>query len=305
MLPEHFQLYRTQVFSVVGLVPPSVEAGIDDDYYGDDVGAPDAFLEVLLETMGQKPANLTAKAFCGTVIDLPQPIGGVLIEQDAGLNKVGAGGTGGIVWEAGICCGVLLALATAAAEEAAAAVAAAAAVSVGARRGAITRGSKVLELGAGTGIAGLVAALLGADVVLSDQRNIVPLIERNIVANEQAMAARGGAARAAVLDWNDPRERERVARSEEWGLVLCSDLVFGNAYAELIKLLVELQSGSGGRPPLILFAFQLREDRFPSPGFFADLRSHFELVPVTDEEWPPEQRAEHAQTQIFWLELLV
>ena len=68
----------------------------------DDGEEEDMFLEVLLESMGQKPARYTAKAFCGRVIDLPPPVGGILIEQDAGLNKSGVGGTGGIVWDSGV-----------------------------------------------------------------------------------------------------------------------------------------------------------------------------------------------------------
>ena len=310
------QLVRTKVFSVIELAPtaalpaasvPPVLAALDAGTEGCEggEGSDDLFLEVLLESMGQKPAVLTAKAFCGTVIELPSPVGGVLLEQDAGLNKVGAGGTGGIVWEAGICCATLLALATAAAdadwEEGTVKP-----CSAPSRRGAVRRGARVLELGAGTGIAGLAAALLGGDATLSDQRNVTPLLERNIRANAVRMPARGGAASALVLDWNVVRDRERVLVCAPWDLVLCSDLVFGNAYEQLLELLVALQRGktAGEGRPLILFAFQLREDRFPSPGFFAKLRMHFELQPATEEEWPLALRTEHAQTQLFWLELL-
>ena len=64
-----------------------------DEEDEEDGGGVDMFLEVLLESMGQKPARYTAKAFIGSVIALPPPVGGVLVEQDAGLNKVGTGGT--------------------------------------------------------------------------------------------------------------------------------------------------------------------------------------------------------------------
>lgn len=42
------------------------------------------------------------------------------------------------------------------------------------------RGCKVLELGAGTGIAGICAALLGADVTLTDTASCMPLLIQNV-----------------------------------------------------------------------------------------------------------------------------
>lgn len=41
----------------------------------------------------------------------------------------------------------------------------------------------VIELGSGCGLAGIVAASLGADVLLTDQREAVELLERNAAAN--------------------------------------------------------------------------------------------------------------------------
>jgi hypothetical protein len=45
------------------------------------------------------------------------------------------------------------------------------------------RGKKVLEVGSGCGLLGLVLASLGCDVVLSDKADVVPLLEVNINAN--------------------------------------------------------------------------------------------------------------------------
>ena len=42
------------------------------------------------------------------------------------------------------------------------------------------RGCKVLELGAGTGMAGICAALLGADVTLTDTASCMPLLMQNV-----------------------------------------------------------------------------------------------------------------------------
>ena len=71
-------------------------------------------------------------------------------------------------------------------------------------------GSQVLELGAGTGLVGIAAAvILQAHVYLTDLPEIVPNLERNIDANFAMLKGvehgeRGSNAEAAVLDWSDP-----------------------------------------------------------------------------------------------------
>ncbi len=41
----------------------------------------------------------------------------------------------------------------------------------------------VVELGAGTGLIGLVLAQVGAQVALTDQKSMIPLMEQNVQAN--------------------------------------------------------------------------------------------------------------------------
>ncbi|KEQ59161.1 uncharacterized protein M437DRAFT_57218 [Aureobasidium melanogenum CBS 110374] len=65
----------------------------------------------------------------------------------------------------------------------------------------------ILELGAGTGLVGIAAAaVLGADVLLTDLPEIVPNLERNITSNEDIINSRNGSARAAMLDWTVPEK---------------------------------------------------------------------------------------------------
>ena len=52
-------------------------------------------------------------------------------------------------------------------------------------------GKRAIDLGSGMGLAGLALALLGADVVLTDVREVLPLLRRNTDANLSPAALRG------------------------------------------------------------------------------------------------------------------
>lgn len=64
-----------------------------------------------------------------------------------------------------------------------------------ARRGKALQGLNVLELGSGTGLVGLVAGYFGAQVYITDQASLVPIMERNIALNGLTCVT------AAELDW--------------------------------------------------------------------------------------------------------
>ncbi|XP_062605453.1 protein N-lysine methyltransferase METTL21D-like [Saccostrea cucullata] len=66
------------------------------------------------------------------------------------------------------------------------------------KNGELLQGKKILELGAGTGCVGLIAAHLGAEVTITDLPEFVPLIEMNIEKNKSAIK---GSARAQPLTW--------------------------------------------------------------------------------------------------------
>lgn len=152
-------------------------------------------------------------------------------------------------------------------------------------------------------------------VLLSDQRNVQGNLQGNVARNAAAFGGSAAAVASAVqCDWNVASDRQRLlaalehaeanadaarrpapgdmeresAGGERGGetLVLCSDLVFGNAYGGLLDFLEELQATGGRQPPSssgnkarspqrccrILFAFEERSDRFPSPGFWPALK---------------------------------
>eukprot|EP00882_Tetradesmus_deserticola_P020392 GHRQ01022031.1.p1 GENE.GHRQ01022031.1~~GHRQ01022031.1.p1 ORF type:complete len:180 (+),score=67.43 GHRQ01022031.1:225-764(+) len=67
------------------------------------------------------------------------------------------------------------------------------------RKGEFSRpkasGKRAIELGAGMGLAGLAFALIGANVLLTDVAEVMPLLQRNYDNNLSAAALRGEAGR--------------------------------------------------------------------------------------------------------------
>merc|ERR1740129_288970 len=61
-------------------------------------------------------------------------------------------------------------------------------------------GCKVLELGCGCGLVGVMCAHLGANVVMTDINHILPIARHNVRQNERTFTA-GGTARVEELLW--------------------------------------------------------------------------------------------------------
>jgi len=139
-----------------------------------------------------------------------------------------------------------------------------------ARRASKLKGQRVLELGAGTGLAGLVAGMLGADVWITDQAQLLLLMEKNVALN-----ALEGQVTAAELDWAKPVPRE-MARPD---LILAADCVyFEPAFALLVDTLDALTSDPATE---VLFCYKKR--RKADKRFFALLKKKFDWAHVDDD----------------------
>lgn len=85
------------------------------------------------------------------------------------------------------------------------------------------RGCKVLELGSGTGAAGLAAALCGAQVLLTDLRESLPFLEKNVARNRDMVFDAGGSVEVQPLDYRDV---DSAASFKAYDFVIGTDLVW-------------------------------------------------------------------------------
>lgn len=77
------------------------------------------------------------------------------------------------------------------------------------------KGQRVLELGAGTGVLGITAALLGAHVTMTDVADVLPLLRSNALENRPAALQAGGSVTVALCDWGLPETLWRDLPSSE------------------------------------------------------------------------------------------
>eukprot|EP00927_Polykrikos_kofoidii_P072209 TRINITY_DN68351_c0_g1_i1.p1 TRINITY_DN68351_c0_g1~~TRINITY_DN68351_c0_g1_i1.p1 ORF type:complete len:313 (+),score=49.92 TRINITY_DN68351_c0_g1_i1:80-1018(+) len=84
-------------------------------------------------------------------------------------------------------------------------------------------GRRVLDIGSGTGCAGLAAALCGAEVVLADLPAAMSLLQTNVARHQAEVRRQRGSAVQLALDWREP---VGAACLEPCDLVLACDPVW-------------------------------------------------------------------------------
>ena len=113
-------------------------------------------------------------------------------------------------------------------------------------------GKRVLELGAGTGAAGLALAKAGAHVTLSDLESLIPLLEENVEANGLKSKVE-----TIPLDWKQPSSWEPASKIE-WDVIVGTDIVYypslHKPLLEVIKALIPEDSST-----LLLLAYEARK----------------------------------------------
>lgn len=101
----------------------------------------------------------------------------------------------------------------------------------------------VLELGCGLGVPGMIASLMGAKVILSDQESLLQQMEKNIETNFRDDERESKIIQAMTLDWSRSNVNELLRDSgmiNGFDVVLNCDCVFEPLYGESWRLLVEV-----------------------------------------------------------------
>uniref|UniRef100_UPI00398EAD7D EEF1A lysine methyltransferase 3-like n=1 Tax=Pristiophorus japonicus TaxID=55135 RepID=UPI00398EAD7D len=124
-------------------------------------------------------------------------------------------------------------------------------------------GRKVIELGSGTGIVGILAVLLGGDVTMTDQENALSQIEHNVSTN--IPSASRHRSKVCALSWG----KDHMKFPTDYDVILGSDIVYASlAYPLLLKTLLHLSN----EPTIIYLCSKLREGNQSS-------RFHEKLLP--------------------------
>jgi len=153
----------------------------------------------------------------------------------------------------------------------------------------------MLELGAGTGLLGITAAVdFQTMVYVTDLPAIVENLDRNIQANSALLEKHGAIVTPATLDWNNPRyiylrNQEKTIDSEtdhvRFQVILATDVVYEQEHARLLANTIERWLDNGSDARLVI---QLpRRPRFEAEleSFSSELqRLGLEILEQGDEE---------------------
>ncbi|MBZ3882840.1 Protein-lysine methyltransferase METTL21B [Sciurus carolinensis] len=128
------------------------------------------------------------------------------------------------------------------------------------------RGKKVIELGAGTGIVGILAALQGGDVTITD----LPMALEQIQGNVQANVPAGGRVQVRALSWGI----DQYVFPGDYDLVLGTDIVYMEPTFPLLLGTLQHLCGHHGT---IYLASKMREEHGTANFFQHLLPQHFQL----------------------------
>nr|XP_043627710.1 protein N-lysine methyltransferase METTL21A [Erigeron canadensis] len=147
----------------------------------------------------------------------------------------------------------------------------------------VLQGKKVVELGAGCGLVGCIAALLGSQVIITDMPDRLRLLRKNV--EDNLYGGIRGSATVNELTWGDRPDPELVQPLPD--LVIGSDVIYSEeAVTDLLDTLVEL---SGPKTTIIL-AGELRNDAILEY-FLETAMEGFIIGRINQTGWHPEYRS--------------
>ncbi|GKV21523.1 hypothetical protein SLEP1_g31497 [Rubroshorea leprosula] len=144
----------------------------------------------------------------------------------------------------------------------------------------ILQGKKVVELGSGCGLVGCIAALLGAQVILTDLPDRLRLLKRNVETN-----LRHGVRGSAVvkdLTWGDDPDQDLIEPPPDY--VLGSDVIYSEgAVVDLLDTLSQLCATQ----TTVFLSGELRNDAVLEY-FLEEALKDFVIGRVDQKQWHPD-----------------
>ncbi|XP_047438559.1 EEF1A lysine methyltransferase 3-like [Mugil cephalus] len=139
------------------------------------------------------------------------------------------------------------------------------------------RGKRIIELGAGTGVVGILAARLGAEVTLTDLPLALPQLESNVSANMPPSGWPSAPPTVLPLSWGE----DHTNFPSDWDLVLCADIIYlPETYPLLVETLAHLCSNGAS----VYLSSKMRKEH-KTPSFYQEhLPSRFNVELVHQDE---------------------
>ncbi|XP_054811580.1 uncharacterized protein LOC129312850 isoform X2 [Prosopis cineraria] len=119
------------------------------------------------------------------------------------------------------------------------------------------KGKRVIELGAGCGVSGFGMALLGCDVIVTDQKEILPILQRNVERNISRVMQKNpdlfGSVKVSELQWGD-RDHIRAV-DPPFDYIIGTDVVY---VEHLLEPLLQTVAALSGPRTTILLGYEIR-----------------------------------------------
>lgn len=142
----------------------------------------------------------------------------------------------------------------------------------------LVRGCRVLELGAGTGLVGLVASALGAsEVILTDLPSALPLLQRNVARNEALCSKRVD---VRELRWG----AEACHGIGQFDVVVGCEVVYMHdeeTCAALVATMTQLTAGGG----VCFMSYEYRDGMMADVEFFDRVNEVFDVEVINLSEY--------------------
>lgn len=142
------------------------------------------------------------------------------------------------------------------------------------------QGKKIVELGAGCGLAGCIAAFLGAHVILTDLPDRLKLLKKNVEANLYGNVR--GSAVVDELTWGTDLDPDFCNPLPDY--VIGSDVIYSEgAVTDLLKTLLDLC----GTQTTVILAGELRNDAILEY-FLEAATKEFMVGRIDQKQWHPD-----------------